>query len=112
MTTAATLLNTPQVDTDWDRYSFDLAQNLYDIRLAIQFKKHINLPQYQIYPIPRNDVTEWLQRVSQSFNDFTSVLGIQSADIENVNLADQRARIGWAYQIYSEVNAARQALGI
>jgi hypothetical protein len=112
LTTAASLLNTPNDAGSWDIYAFTLSQNIADIQQAILTQKGVNSPQYPLYPIPQVDITEWLQRVSQSLGDITSELNINSTDVENVNLDDERERQAWSNAVYVQVNQARIILRI
>lgn len=112
MTTPASLLNTPNSPQDWDRYSFDLQQNINDIQQALATQRRVSLPQQQIYPIPTSAIQEWLERVSTALGNITSALGQQAADVENVNLNDERERQAWASIIWREVSDARQTLKI
>jgi hypothetical protein len=111
MTNAAPLLNTPNDPQAWDRYTFDVAQNVRDIRYAIFKQRSINLPDYQLWPMPVSR-TDWLQRLSQAVGDITSVLGIQAVDVELVDLDDDHARQGWTFSVWQELNSARLALKI
>ena len=112
MTTTAGLLNTPTDGPSFDRWSFDLDQNIRDISAAIRTQKNVALPQYQISPVTFVDIGEWLGRVSDIVGQIAGVLKINAADIENVDLADERARQAWANEVYRELTAARQALKI
>lgn len=112
MTTTAPLLNTPVDGPSFDRWSFDLDQNIRDISNAISVQLKITLPQYQISPVPFVDIGEWLQRVSEVIGQIASALKINAADIENVDLSDERARQAWTWQIYTELTQARNILKI
>jgi hypothetical protein len=111
VTTAASLLNTPDDDSSWDRYTFDIDQNVRDIRDAIRTKLNIGLPAYQLYPMPLSQV-DWLQRLSQAMGDITSVLRIQAVDVELVDLEDEQAKKAWSFSVWQEINSARLALKI
>jgi hypothetical protein len=111
VTNAAPLLNVPRAPTDWDRWSFDLDQNIRDITQALRVQRGVNLGQQQIYPIS-TDTGQWLERVSGVIDDICGELGIPSADVETVNLEDERERQAWIWTIYQELNAARGMLKI
>lgn len=111
MTTTAPLLNVPQAPTDWDSWSFNLDQNLRDITQALREKKGVNIGQQQVYPMIA-DVTLWLERVSGVIDDICQNLGIQSQDVENVDLEDERERQAWVFTVAVELKAAREALKI
>lgn len=112
MTSAAPLLNIPREPSEWDIWSFALDQNVRDITAALRSQRGIALPAYQLYPIPTEAVTEWLERMSTVLGDICGELKIQAADVENVDLEDERERQAWVWQVFSEVNAARGVLKI
>lgn len=112
MTVAAGLLNVPDDVQAWDRWSFDLQQNLDDIGTAMRQQRNVVLPRLQISPVPLDDTDRWLERVSTAIGQITDELGIQAADVENVDLDDPAARQGWIFTVFQEINAARQALKI
>ena len=68
--------------------------------------------QYQLDPIPTQDITDWLFRNSQSHSDINSVLGLQGSNLESVNLEDENQRQAWIWLNYSELRDARLALHI
>lgn len=111
MTNAAPLLNVPQAPTDWDRWSFDLDQNIRDITQALRVQRGVNLASVQIYPIS-TDTGQWLERISGVIDDICQALGIPSADVEVVNLEDEHERQAWVWTVYTELNAARGILKI
>lgn len=112
MTSAAPLLNTPSDDpTSWDQWAFQLSQNIGDILAAIRGRGLVIQPQ-PIYPIPVVDMQMWLERVSGVLGEICQAVGVQSADVENTDLSDPRERQAWTFQIFTEINAARQALRI
>lgn len=112
MTTAAPLLNVPQSETDWDQWSFQLAQNIGDILRSLHEQRLANIADPQLFPIPANDIGRWLERTSSVVDEICSTLGISAADIEGVNLEDERERQAWVFTIFQELNAARQILRI
>lgn len=112
MTLAAPLLNVPITDRDFDRWSFDLQQNLMDVTRAILTQRNVSIPLPQLYPAPLFAIGEWLQRLSQTMIEISNALGTQTQDIENVNLEDERERQAWTYSIWQQVQQARQVLGV
>lgn len=112
MTLAAGLLNTPRSQQDFDRWSFDLDQNVSDIRIALKAQRGISLPAYQLYPFVAVAPTEWLQRVGLALGEICSNLRIAAVDTENVDLEDDRSRQAWAWSVYSEIRDARAVLKI
>jgi hypothetical protein len=112
MTTTAGLLNTPTDGPSFDRWSFDLDQNVRDISAAILAQLGVQLPQYQLTPVPFMALGDWLQRVSQAIDNIASLLKINAVDVENVDLENEKERQDWANSIFTELTAARRALQI
>lgn len=112
MTNASPLLNVPNDSASWDQWGFSLDQNIRDISTALRSQKNVVIVEYQLYPIPSNALTEWLERVSSALTAICTPLGLQSADVETVDLTDERERQAWANEIFSEIYAARAALKI
>lgn len=77
-----------------------------------QVKPVVNLVEYQLYPINFNRFQDFLEANSQSHDDFNSVLGLQSSDIEELDPKDQNKLQEWIWQNYSEVNSACEQLKI
>jgi hypothetical protein len=112
MTTAADLLNTPSDGPSWDRWAFILDRNVAECQAAISAQLNVALPTIQIYPVPFVDLGNWLGRVSDAIGQIADTLKLINADVENVDLEDERARQAWTYQIYSEIRDARAVLKI
>lgn len=108
----ANLLQVPNDEASWNRYSFNLRTEVDRVNAAILAQRNVSLPTYQLDPINWNDVYSWLSAVSQSFIAFTSVLGLQSQDLLSVDLRDVRQRQSWVWVAYSQIRDAEAALGI
>jgi len=106
------LLNVPASDLEWERWLFDNRNQNTEIRQAILRKKNINLTEYVLYPFAQGDVQTFLINNSQSHTDFNSVLGLQGADLLNVDVSDKQQLGAWVYLNYQELYSASQALGI
>lgn len=72
----------------------------------------VNLEQYELYPVDFNKSQDWLTNVEQSMDDINSVLGLQSVDLEDVDLKDQKQLESWVNLLYQELYTASSALGI
>lgn len=72
----------------------------------------VNLQEYQLYPVDFNHSTDWLDNVSQSMQDINSVLGLQSVDLEDVDLKDNNQLESWINLLYQELYSASAALAI
>lgn len=112
MTVPAALLNTPTDQPSWDQWAFNFQAQIVEINAAILSQKKVSLPSYQLNPIPFYALDQWLERMSNALSGITGTLGLQSADVENVDLEDPAARQSWIWNVYHQVNSARQALTI
>lgn len=108
----AILNNTPKSPQDWEVFGFNDRDQINLIRQAIQKKTGINLPEYELYPIPMEKFSDWLDRKSQAHTDFNSVLGLQSNDLTDVDIRDKKQLQAWIYLQYQELYNASAALGI
>ena len=105
------LLNIPRSETDWLRWGhFHRDQHLL-IRQAILAADNINLPDYPLYPIVREDIGGFLQRNSQMHLDFNSVLGQQSINLQDVDFNDANQTEAWMFLHFQEHRTAAIALG-
>lgn len=108
----AALLNVPHNKDEWDRWSEHHRHDHDDIRAAIQTQGGPNLTDYQLDPIPFNNIVEWLARNQANHTDMNGVLRLQGADLERVDFADERQSQAWHWTHYLEHYAARAALQI
>lgn len=102
----------PNTDDQWNQFSFNLRNEIDRINAAIQTQYNVNLPSYQLDPIPWDDVYTWLLNNSQAHIAFNDVLGLQSQDLLAVDLSDIRQRAAWIFTNFLEVQSAEQKLGI
>lgn len=79
---------------------------------AIQTQKNVRLNQYQLDPINFDNLTYFLEWHQQSHLDFDGVLGLQSNDLQDVDLKDEKNRESFVYLNWLEHLAANKALGI
>lgn len=77
-----------------------------------QFSPVVKLPEYQLYPIDFNHFRDFLEANSQSHDDFNSVLGLQSSDIEELDPKDERKLQEWIWQNFLELQSACEKLKI
>lgn len=106
------LLNEPQSNLDWQRWSLAHRTSHDKIRLAILQQNGVNLTDYQIDPINFNALDVFLQNNEQMHKDFNTVLGSQGSDLDEVDLTDPEEKKSWIYYHYLEHQTAEQALGI
>ena len=106
------LLNVPNTDPEWAIWSFAHKQSHLAIAAAIKAQNGTALAEYQLDPIPANDVPGWLQRNQEAHNDMNGVLGVQSSDLLEIDLTDERQKQAWVYLHFLEHQTAEQRLGI
>jgi hypothetical protein len=111
----SSLLNVPSSQEDWDRWSFNHAQEHINIIQAIQKQKNIQLTQYQLDPVNMSNplaMQDFLERHQQTHIDMDGALGLQSTDLQDVDLSDKKKLEAWVYSNFLEHYAANQALEI
>ena len=96
------LENVPKDQQQWFQWGFDHRDSHNRIRAAILKTYNINLTDYQIDPIDPNNTTQFLQNNASLHGDMNSVLGLQSSDIEDANLGDERELEAWIRIHYQE----------
>lgn len=108
----AALLNVPNDEAQWSRWSFNNLDAVSQIRDAIQAQKNVRLPSYDIEPIDFNDLDGWLANNQQAHLDFNSALGLQSNDLEHTDLRDQKQKESFIWLNYMELQQASNVLKI
>jgi len=108
----AYLSTVPQDQQDWSIWSFQNYTVINAINQAVFAQKQIILPNYQIEPIPWNDLTLWLQNNQQAHIDFTAALGQQSNDIFHTNWQDPAELQAWIFLNFMELYNACATLKI
>lgn len=108
----ANLLNTPRTPSDFEEFFFSNRLQIDAIQKAILQQKNVNLTQYVLYPVSQDDFKGFLEANQQSHEDFNSVLGLQSSDLESVDLKDEKQLTAWTYLNYQELYSASAALKI
>ena len=112
ITLLAALRNIPKTPTEWLHWAWNHRDSHDRIRAAIVAKGGPRLIDYQIEPINQNAMKQFLQNNSQLHIDANSVLGLQSADLLDANLSDQRQLAAWIDSQYQEHFNMETALGI
>jgi hypothetical protein len=108
----AAILNIPKTPLEWERWSFHHRLQHDQIRAAILTADNVNLIQYDMDPINFSSPEDFLERNQQTHIDMNGQLGLQSVDLEDVDLKDQRQLQAWINFEYQELFAASAALGI
>lgn len=108
------LLNIPKDKNSWDKWSFAHRDHHDRIRQAIRQQSNgaDNLVQYQLDPIPADEVSDWLSRNQQSHDDMNQVLRLQGVDLEGVDFKNSQQLEAWIYVHWQEHSTAALALGI
>lgn len=107
----AVLANVPRSETDWKWWAWHHRESHAAIRQAIAAKYGVRLQDYQIEPIPA-DGEYFLEANNHMHSDFNSVLGLQSQDLQSVDLNDESALRAWIWDHFREHRDAEIALGI
>ncbi len=89
------LENIPKTDSDWKIWAWHHRDSHARIRSAILRSRGANLQDFQIEPINPNDMTSFLQNNSSLHDDMNSALGLQSTDLQDANLGDERELVSW-----------------
>lgn len=108
----AILLEVPQTEDHWAVWSLHNKLDHDAIRQAILTQKGINLPQYNLDPIPFDAPLDWLAWEQQSHSDVNNVLGTQGHDLEGVDFRDPRQLEAWVWLDYLEHRTWGDILGV
>lgn len=106
------LLNTPKNDSEFEQFFYNNRNQIIEIRQAILKQKNINLTEYILYPVRQDSLQTFLLNNAQSHTDFNSVLGLQGADLLNVDFNDREQLEAWIFINYQELYDASAALEI
>lgn len=106
------LVTAPTNASEWAVWSLAHRDSHALIRQAIQAKFGITLAEYQLDPIPFNDLTQWLDNNQQSHNDMNGVLGTQSSDLQEADFSDPAKLQAWIYLHRREHETASAILKI
>jgi len=108
----AYLVNTPHTPQEWDIWSWS-HQDQHDIvRQAIRAKYGIDLFQYVLWPIPFQDLNQWLDANQQAHDDNNGVLGTQGSNLQQTNFNDPNQLQAWIWLHRKEHENWAQALGV
>ena len=89
------LENIPKTDSDWKIWAWHHRDSHNRIRSGVFKQKGVILTDYQVEPINPNDMTSFLQNNSNLHDDMNSALGLQSTDLQDANLGDERELAAW-----------------
>ena len=108
----AALLNIPRSQKLWDRWSFDNLDSHNRILAAINAKGGTPLTGYNIDPISPIDLKGWLKRHATMHEEANSKLSLQSNNLLDVNLQDEKELTSWIELHHQEHRDLEMALGI
>jgi hypothetical protein len=108
----AVLLNVPENADDWNRFSLHHDLDHREIAAAILARGGPRLPTYPLDPILLNDPSQFLENNSHAHTDMNAILGLNSTDLLDVDLADQSQLVSWIALHAQEHQNARQRLKI
>ena len=89
------LNNIPHTNEDWLVWAWHHRDSHARIRAGIRKSYGVSLEDYQVEPINPNDMTDFLQNNASLHADMNSVLQLQSTDLLDANLQNQRELEAW-----------------
>lgn len=108
----ANIFESPRLEELEDVWAFSNNDNHRQIVAAIKDQTGLTLQDRPLDPMPRENLEFWLQTHQQSHNDFTSILGIEGADLTDLDFKDEKAVRAWTFLHASEHRLAGIILGI
>lgn len=108
----ANLRATPETENDWNEYTWAARTEMTRIRQAIQAQKGIILNEYCIDPLSPQFSKDFLQNIDRMNKDFSTVLGLQTEDLSDVDFDNKEQFGAWTNTLYQQIYAAEAALGV
>lgn len=112
---ASQLLNVPTDDRAWNLWSFPHRVSHAQIATASFQKLGVFLADYELDPFllsNPDDQSQLLWRHAKAHLEMTAAVGQQSADLQDIDLSDKRALIGWISGHWQEHQNVESALGV
>lgn len=109
-TILAALMNVPETQGDWSRWSFDHLDSHNRIRAAVKAQLGVSLTDYQLDPIAQVEINGFLNRNQQLHVDMEGVLRLQSTDLLDVDFNNERIKRAWFEVHYQAHYDAEKAL--
>lgn len=106
------LAEIPRTKEQWDRWSYANRLEHQSILAAIQAKGGGNLPYYIIEPINFQQFDIFLQNHQQLHLDMTAAVGVQSVDLQDVDLKNESQMVSWIWLHQLDHRNVSEALGI
>lgn len=92
-------------------WAFDHRDSHDRIRAAIRRTQGVTLADYQIEPINPRAMTQFLQNNSSLHDDMNTALGLQSTNLQDADLSQERELISWIKTHYQEHQYAELKAG-
>jgi hypothetical protein len=108
----AALLNTPRTSENWNEWSFHHKDSHLRILQAIKQQLNFNVIEYDIDPIPPDDLPGWLEKNQEYHDEMNAALNLQGSDLESVDFKNPKEFEVWIFQHYQEHFDAESKLGI
>jgi hypothetical protein len=105
------LVEIPHDQASWDRWSWHHRQS-HDAIIAKLQTMGRPLANYIVEPINWNATELFLQNNSQLHLDMTAALGLQSVDLEDVDLRNQNQLQAWIWLHFQDHRNVEAALGL
>ena len=107
----ANLLNIPSDLESWAHFSFSNQDEHHRISAALR-AKGINAPDYQLDPIPLQDIGGWAYNHQAAHTTFDTAVGIAGSDLTTVDFSQPDQVASWIRLHFQEHNSASQILGL
>lgn len=108
----AALSNIPTSPTEWALWGYAHRVDHLAIRSGIQSALGQNLPEYDLDPIPFDDLDAWLDRNQAAHTDMNTALGLQGSSLLKVDLRSPEETRAWFYLHAQEHIAAGFAVRV
>lgn len=106
------LQEVPETANQWDVFTFALRTEITKIRQAIFQQKNIVLQERVVDPLNPKFRKDFLQNNQTMHQEFNTVLGLQSQDLQDIDIENREQLSEWVNINYQEIYAAQQALGV
>ena len=106
------LMNFPKTSQDWLSYAWNHRDSHDRIRAAVKTKYGYDLTDYSVEPINPEDMARFLENNASLHTDMNSVLRLQSNNLEDVDMKDEKQAQSWILLHFQEHQSAEQLLEI
>lgn len=106
------LENIPHTENDWNHFSWDHRDSHNRIRAGIKAKFGVDLTDYQVDPIDAGNVAQFLQNNANLHSAMNGALKLQSGELQDVDLTNDKQKESWIRLHYQEHFDAENKLGV